>query len=131
MRVAILDDTHRAYEETPSVRRLRDRVEVKIFFGPFGEPSALGGFDAVVANRERTRFSRALMEQLPDLRIIAQTGAHAYHIDLDAAEERRIIVAKATGDGRTRQYRSRAPVRIHCQSPDAAVAGRARSTVGR
>jgi phosphoglycerate dehydrogenase-like enzyme len=101
MRVAILDDVHHAYEGTPGVRRLRDRVEVQIFTEPFGGPSALRNFDALVANRERTRFSRALLEQLPDLRIIAQTGNHVYHIDLDAAEERRIIVAKATGGGCT------------------------------
>jgi len=97
MRVAILDDIHRAYEGTTGVRRLRDRAEVRIFIGPFGDPSALRGFDALVANRERTRFTRSLLEQLPDLRIIAQTGNHAYHIDLTAAEERRVIVAKATG----------------------------------
>lgn len=97
MRVAILDDTHRAYDGTAGVRRLRERAEVKIFTQPFGDPSALRGFDALVANRERTRFTRALLEQLPDLRIIAQTGNHVYHIDLAAAEERKIIVAKATG----------------------------------
>ena len=73
----------------------------KFFTESFGEPSALGGFDALVANRERTRFSRALLEQLPDLRIIAQTGNHVYHIDLDATEARGIIVAKATGGGCT------------------------------
>lgn len=97
MRVAILDDIHRAYEGTNGVRRLRERAEVRIFTDPFGDPMALRGFDAVVANRERTRFSRALLQQLPDLRIIAQTGNHAYHIDLAAAEERGVIVAKATG----------------------------------
>jgi len=97
MRVAILDDIHHAYEGTTGIRRLRDRAEVQIFIHPFGDPSALRGFDALVANRERTRFTRSLLEQLPDLRIIAQTGNHAYHIDLTAAEERRIIVAKATG----------------------------------
>jgi phosphoglycerate dehydrogenase-like enzyme len=97
MRIAILDDIHRAYEGTSGVRRLRDRAEVQIFIHPFGDPSVLRGFDALVANRERTRFTRSLLEQLPDLRIIAQTGNHAYHIDLAAAEERRIIVAKATG----------------------------------
>jgi phosphoglycerate dehydrogenase-like enzyme len=101
MRVAILDDIHHAYEGTPGVRRLRECAEVKIFSDPFGEPAALRGFDAVVANRERTRFSRALLEQLPDLRIIAQTGNHVYHIDMQAAEERRIIVAKATRSGCT------------------------------
>jgi phosphoglycerate dehydrogenase-like enzyme len=97
MRVAILDDIHHAYEDTEGVRRLRERAEVKIFTEPFGEPSALKGFDALVANRERTRFTRELLGQLPDLRIIAQTGNHAYHIDLAAAEERSVIVARATG----------------------------------
>ena len=99
MRVAILDDIHRAYEDTTGVRRLRERAEVQIFTEPFGEPVALHGFDALVANRERTRFTRALLEQLPSLRIIAQTGNHVYHVDLAAAEERRVIVAKATGGG--------------------------------
>ncbi|MBI1876392.1 MAG: hypothetical protein HYS05_21230 [Acidobacteria bacterium] len=47
---------------------------------------------ALVATRERTRFTRELFGQLPDLRIIAQTGNHAYHIDLAAAEARGIVV---------------------------------------
>ena len=98
MRVAILDDVHRAYEGTSGVRRLREAAEeVRIFTGPFGEPSALRGFDALVANRERTPFTRALLEALPDLRILAQTGNHAYHVDFDAAAERGVIVAKASG----------------------------------
>jgi phosphoglycerate dehydrogenase-like enzyme len=97
MRVAILDDIHGAYEHTEGVRRLRERSEVRIFTGAFGAPAALRGFDALVANRERTRFTRSLLEQLPDLRVIAQTGNHAYHIDLAAAVERGVIVAKAAG----------------------------------
>jgi phosphoglycerate dehydrogenase-like enzyme len=97
MRVAILDDIHDAYGRTEGIRRLRERAEVKIFTAPFGRPRALLGFDALVANRERTRFTRALLEQLPDLRIIAQTGNHAYHIDLPAADERGVVVAKAGG----------------------------------
>ncbi len=79
------------------MRRLRERAEVRIFTGAFGEPTALRGFDALVANRERTRFTRGLLEQLPDVRIIAQTGNHAYHIDLAAAAECGVIVAKASG----------------------------------
>ena len=95
MRVAILDDIHDAYGATEGVGRLRERTEVRIFAGPFGDPAVLGGFDALVANRERTRFTRELFEQLPDLEIIAQTGTHVNHIDLEAAEERGIVVAKA------------------------------------
>jgi len=70
---------------------------VRIFTSAFGDPAALKGCDAVVANRERTRFTRELLERLPDLRIIAQTGNHAYHIDLAAAEARGVVVARATG----------------------------------
>lgn len=97
MRVAILDDIHRVYDGTAGVRRLREVAEVRIFSGPFGDPTALRGFDALVANRERTQFSRALLEQLPDLRIIAQTGNHVYHIDMAAAAERGVIIAQAAG----------------------------------
>src|SRR5262245_9571248 len=97
MRIAILDDVHGAYEGTAGVSRLRERAEVQIFTAPFGDPAVLRDFDALVANRERTRFTREFLQHLPNLRIIAQTGNHAYHIDLAAAEERQIIVAKAAG----------------------------------
>jgi phosphoglycerate dehydrogenase-like enzyme len=97
MRIAILDDVHHAYEGTTGVSRLRDRAEVQIFTGPFGDPAVLRSFDAIVANRERTRFTRELLQQLPNLKIIAQTGNHAYHIDLATAGERQIVIAKAAG----------------------------------
>ncbi len=97
MNVAVLDDVHHAYDTTEGMRRLRERAGVRIFTEPFGDPSALRGYDAVVANRERTRFTRELLTQLPDLRIIAQTGNHAYHIDFDAARELGITVARASG----------------------------------
>jgi phosphoglycerate dehydrogenase-like enzyme len=96
VRVAILDDIHHAYEKTSAVRRLRERAEVRIFTAPFGDPAALRGFDALVANRERTRFTRELLAQLPGVRIIAQTGNHAYHIDFAAAREHGILVARAS-----------------------------------
>lgn len=101
MRVAVLDDYHDAYAGTSGIARLRDLAEVQIFTQALRSPTVLRGFDAVIANRERTRFTRELFEQLPDLRIIAQTGNHIYHIDLDAAEEHGVVVAKATGGGCT------------------------------
>ena len=97
MRIAILDDFHQAYEHTQGVRRLREHAEVKIFTQAFGTPQALRGFDALLANRERTRFTHELFAQLPELRILAQTGNHAYHIDLAAAAAHGVVVAKASG----------------------------------
>jgi phosphoglycerate dehydrogenase-like enzyme len=97
MQVAILDDIHDAFATTEAVARLRKRAEVTIFTKPFGDVSTIRRFEAFIANRERTRFDRTLLEQLPNLRIISQTGNHAHHIDFDAARELGIVVAKASG----------------------------------
>jgi phosphoglycerate dehydrogenase-like enzyme len=96
VRIAILDDIHRVWEDTDGVRRLRDRAEVTIFTEPFGNPAALRGFDALIANRERTTFTAALFAALPDLRVLVQTGNHANHIDFAAAHERGVVVAQAS-----------------------------------
>jgi phosphoglycerate dehydrogenase-like enzyme len=97
MRVAILDDIHKAWERTDGVRRLRERAEVVIFTEPFGSAEKLHGFDALIANRERTKLTRELLEQLPDVRVIAQTGNHAAHLDFAAARELGIVIAQASG----------------------------------
>jgi phosphoglycerate dehydrogenase-like enzyme len=97
LRVAILDDIHDAWNATDGVRRLRERAEVHVFRDAIQDPAELRGFDALVANRERTRFTRALLDQLPDVHVIAQTGNHAPHIDMAAARDRGIVVARASG----------------------------------
>jgi phosphoglycerate dehydrogenase-like enzyme len=97
MRVAILDDIHDAWRSTAGVKRLRERAEVVIFTKPFGSPATLRGFDALIANRERTKLSRELLKQLPDVRVIAQTGNHAAHLDFAAAAEFGIVIAHAGG----------------------------------
>jgi phosphoglycerate dehydrogenase-like enzyme len=97
MRVAILDDIHDAWRSTAGVKRLRERAEVVIFTKPFGSPEALRGFDALIANRERTKFTRELLAQLADVRVIAQTGNHAAHLDFAAAADLKIVIAQASG----------------------------------
>jgi phosphoglycerate dehydrogenase-like enzyme len=96
MRIAFIDDFDEAYEGTPGLDRLRKFAEVEIFTRPVAR-SELRGFDGLVATRERTHFTAEFFDQLPDLKIVAQTGNHAYHIDLPAAEARGIVVAKAIG----------------------------------
>jgi phosphoglycerate dehydrogenase-like enzyme len=97
VRVAILDDIHDAWDGTAGVQRLRGRAEVRIFRAPIGDPSVLAGFDALIANRERTRFTRELLDRLPEVRLIVQTGNHANHIDFAAAHARGIVIAQASG----------------------------------
>jgi phosphoglycerate dehydrogenase-like enzyme len=97
VRIAILDDIHRAWETTEGVKRLRERADVTIFTEAVSNASELAEFDALIANRERTRFDRALLGSLGNVKIIVQTGNHAAHVDFDAAGEIGIVVAQASG----------------------------------
>ena len=94
-RVAILDDLHHAWEQTDGVRRMRERAEVTVFTRKV-TPAELQGFDILVANRERTTFTRELFQQLPAVKAIVQTGNHANHLDFAAAAEANVVVAQAS-----------------------------------
>lgn len=52
--------------------------------------------EAIVPIRERSRFPRELIERLPHLKVISQTGRSTGHIDLDACTERGIVVMSGT-----------------------------------
>ena len=54
--------------------------------------TALAGSEVVVAMRERTPFDRALLDRLPDLRLLVTTGMANASIDLDAARDRGVVV---------------------------------------
>ena len=53
----------------------------------------LGGYDVVVAMRERTPFPRSLLERLPDLKLLITTGMRNNSFDLQAAAELGIVVS--------------------------------------
>jgi D-3-phosphoglycerate dehydrogenase len=52
--------------------------------------------EIVVPIRERTRFSRELLEALPRLTMISQTGRSTHHVDLETCTRRGIAVAAGT-----------------------------------
>ena len=53
--------------------------------------------DVLVLIRERTQFPRQLLEKLPKLKLIAQTGRVGPHIDVEACTRLGIAVAEGTG----------------------------------
>ena len=53
--------------------------------------------DILVLIRERTHLTRAVIEKLPRLKLIAQTGRVGGHIDLAACTERGVAVAEGVG----------------------------------
>lgn len=48
--------------------------------------------DIIVPIRERTRFTRAIIAQLPKLKLFSQTGRSFHHIDVDACNARGIPI---------------------------------------
>ena len=55
--------------------------------------------DAIVLIRERTRVTDELLERLPRLKLIAQTGKVAGHLDVAACKRRGIAVTESQGAG--------------------------------
>jgi D-3-phosphoglycerate dehydrogenase / 2-oxoglutarate reductase len=101
MKIAILDDYQDAVRKLECFHLLDDQ-EVKVFNNTvrgLGQlASRLSEVDALVLIRERTRISSQLLDKLPRLRMISQTGkAGGGHIDIDACTERGIAVLEGTG----------------------------------
>ncbi len=98
MRVAILDDYHRVFDDDPAVVRLRRRVPVDVFTEKLDSLGRLRGHPIVIALRERTRFDAAFFAAAPGLELIAQTGNHAYHVDVAAATRAGVLVGMGSSN---------------------------------
>ena len=57
----------------------------------------LAPFDALVLIRERSAFPAALLQRLPNLKLISQTGKVSGHIDVAAATAQGIAIAEGIG----------------------------------
>lgn len=96
MKIAILDDYQKAFDRLACAKRLNGH-QVVVFHENEKDPAKLVArlkdVEAVILTQQRTAFPRDLIEQLPKLRIIAQTGSHREHIDVSACTENGIVVA--------------------------------------
>ena len=105
MKVTVLDDYQRAFEATEAIQRLRRSVEVQILTEKLATEATvsrtLKGSQAIIPIRERTKFTASLLNALPDLEYIAQTGNHVYHVDMEAATDAGIVVSLAPGGNST------------------------------
>ena len=105
MKVTVLDDYQHAIEGTAAIDRLRRKADVQVLCERVATDDALiqalSGSQAIIPIRERTKFPAQLVQKLPDLELISQTGNHAYHIDMDAATRAGIVVALAPGGNST------------------------------
>jgi phosphoglycerate dehydrogenase-like enzyme len=95
-RIAILDDYQNAALSLADWSVLDQRATVTVFYDHLSDSDAvverLQPFDIVCVMRERTPMTRAIIERLPKLQLIASTGGRNASIDLKAAEERGVKV---------------------------------------
>lgn len=100
MNIVILDDYQDVVRKLDCAAKLAD-YPPKIYTNTvkgLGQLSVrLRDADVLVLIRERTPITRQLVDKLPRLKLIAQTGRVGSHIDLAACTERGIAVAEGTG----------------------------------
>lgn len=101
MKIAILDDYQDSVRHLDSFSMLEGH-EVKVFNNSargVGQMAIrLADFEALVLIRERSSFSRALLQKLPKLKLISQTGKVSGHIDVEAATDCGIAIVEGVGD---------------------------------
>jgi D-3-phosphoglycerate dehydrogenase len=100
MNIVILDDYQDAVRKLACAAKL-DAYSAKVHTNTvkgIGQLSVrLKDADVIVLIRERTHISRQLIEKLPKLKMIAQTGRVGAHVDVAACTERGIAVAEGIG----------------------------------
>ena len=97
MNIVILDDYQDAVRKLQCASKL-EAYPAKVYTNTvkgIGQLSVrLRDADVIVLIRERTHIPRQLVEKLPRLKMISQTGRVGAHIDIEACTERGIAVAE-------------------------------------
>ncbi len=96
LRCAILDDYQNVALSMADWSKVEADIEIEVFNQHLGSAdkvvAALKGFAIICAMRERTAFPRAVIEALPDLKLLITTGMRNAAIDLEAARTRGVVV---------------------------------------
>jgi len=100
-RVALLDDYQGVALRMADWKSLPAGTDVVAFPDHLADENALAtrlaDFDIVMAMRERTAFTRSLLERLPKLRLLITAGMRNASIDMKATAERGVLVCGTAG----------------------------------
>jgi phosphoglycerate dehydrogenase-like enzyme len=105
MRIAILDDFQNVALTLADWSPLDGRAQTTVFRDHLKDldrlVERLRDFEAIVLMRERTPFPRALIEQLPQLKLLNTSGMTNRSIDLTAATDHGVVVCGTDNVGTT------------------------------
>jgi D-3-phosphoglycerate dehydrogenase / 2-oxoglutarate reductase len=125
MNIIILDDYQDAVRKLKCAQLL-EPYNAKVFTNTVkgaGQLSVrLRDADVLVLIRERTHFPRALLEKLPKLKLISQTGRVGSHIDVEAATRLGLAGGAGRADLGPDHGRDAAPAAVHRQPQARGVA---------
>ncbi len=105
LRVAVLDDYQRRAHRYADWETLGADAEVVFFHEPIAHdeiPRVLADFEVLVLMRERTRFPRSVLGQLPHLELMVTTGMRNASLDVAYLHERGVVVCGTEGTGAAR-----------------------------
>jgi phosphoglycerate dehydrogenase-like enzyme len=101
-KVAVLDDWQNIARQSADWSPLQKRANVVFFEKPFRDADetadSLAAFEVLIPMRERTKFPKAMLDRLPNLRMIALTGTRTWTIDIEECNRRGIVICN-TGQG--------------------------------
>ncbi len=96
MRIAVIHDYADVFRTTRQFKRLSDH-EVVIHTDAYTDPARMieqvAGADALLLTQQRIPLTRAVVEKLPGLRFVCQTGPNADHVDIKACTDHGIVVS--------------------------------------
>ena len=106
MKIGVIHDYADALRKTRAYDKLKGH-EVVIHTDAYTDPNRVveqaAGCDALVLTQQRVPLTRPVIEKLPQLKFISQTGGNVYHIDVPACTEHGIAIsAPSRGDAHSK-----------------------------
>lgn len=97
MNIVILDDYQDVVRKLACATKL-EPYQAKVYTNTVKGQGQLAvrlkDADVVVLNRDRSHLTRAIIDKLPKLKLISQTGQVGIHVDVQACTERGIAIAE-------------------------------------
>ncbi len=102
MQIAVIDDYQNVFRSMSSYGKLKGH-DVKVFNDAAASEDDLVAMlrdaDAIILTQQRTALPRSVVERLPNLKMVSQTGRNTAHIDQDACREKGIVISAGGGGG--------------------------------
>ena len=104
MKISVIHDYADVFRSTRAYQELKGH-EVIVHNDAYADPARVveqaAGCDALLLTQQRVAITRQVIERLPGLKFISQTGGNVYHLDIAACTERGVVVsAGGHGGGR-------------------------------